>query len=110
VCCAAANAVFDTIDEENLLENVKHQGEYFRSKLLELKEKYSCILDVRGMGLLNGIELNLEAKEIITKLIDKNIITVPAGTNVVRFLPPLTVKEEHIDIVIEALENILKNT
>ncbi len=110
VCCAAANAVFDTIDEENLLENVKHQGKYFRSKLLELKEKYSCILDVRGMGLLNGIELNLEAKEIITKLIDKNIITVPAGTNVVRFLPPLTVNKEHIDIVIEALENILKNT
>ncbi len=108
VCCAAANAVLDTIDDEDLLKNVTTMGDYFREKLNELKGKYKCIKDVRGMGLLNGIEVDFNAEDLINKLIEKNIITVPAGTNVVRFLPPLIVKKEHIDIVIEILDEILK--
>ena len=107
VCCAAANAVLDAIDKENILKNVKNLGEYFRSKLNKLKEKHKCITDVRGMGLLNGIELKIKAKDLIEKLFEKEIITVPAGTNVVRFLPPLVIKKEHIDIVITALDEIL---
>ncbi|MCK4795812.1 MAG: aspartate aminotransferase family protein [Spirochaetes bacterium] len=108
VCCAAANAVLDTIEEEKLLENVEKMGIYFRNKLNELKDKYPCIKEVRGIGLLNGIEINFPSSELINKLIENNIITIPAGNNIVRFLPPLIVKQEHIDIVIEALDKILK--
>lgn len=108
VCCAAANAVLDTIDKEGILKNVKNFGEYFRNKLDKLKEKYNCIKEVRGMGLLNGIELKIKANDLIEKLFEKDIITVPAGTNVVRFIPPLIVKKEHIDIVITALDEVLK--
>ena len=107
VCCAAANAVLDTIDNENLSESVTNLGKYFRDKLNELKKDHPCIIDVRGMGLLNGIEINYEAKELIKKLMDNFIIAVPAGSNVVRFLPPLIVVKEEIDIVIETLKKIL---
>ena len=109
VCCAAANAVLDTIDKENILKNVKTLGEYFRNKLNKLKEKYSFIIDVRGMGLLNGIELKIKVKDIIEKLLEKNIVTIPAGANVIRFLPPLIVKKEHIDTVITALDEVFKS-
>lgn len=109
VCCAAANAVLNTIEKEGLLDHVESMGIYFREKLESLKNEFSIIKEIRGMGLLNGIEVDIHGQEIINKLIDKKIITVPAGTNVVRFLPPFIVKKEHIDLTIDTLNKILNH-
>jgi len=109
VCSAAANAVLDTIEKDDLLNNTEKMGIYFREQLESLKKDFSIIKEVRGMGLLNGIEVDANAKDIINKMMENKIITVPAGTNVVRFIPPLTVEKEHIDITIDTLKKVLKD-
>jgi acetylornithine/N-succinyldiaminopimelate aminotransferase len=107
VSAAAGNTVLNVIEKENLLENVRENGEYFKNKILLLKEKNKSIVDIRGLGYLIGIEFDFPAREMVEKLLDKNIITIPAGENVVRIIPPLVAKKEHFDIVINAIEIIL---
>ncbi len=99
--------VLEIIEKENILENVIVTGKYFKEKLLELKKKYSSIVDVRGMGLMLGIELNFSNRDFINKLFDEGIITVPSGDYVVRFLPPLIVTKKEVDIVIMSLDKLL---
>ncbi len=108
VCCAAANTVLDVINEEKLLDNVEKMGNYLRKNLNDLKWKFKCIKDVRGIGLLNGIEINLNARELADKLLNNYVLSVPAGDNILRFLPPLIIKKEDIDFLIDALLKTLK--
>ncbi|HBD96544.1 MAG: acetylornithine aminotransferase [Spirochaetes bacterium GWF1_31_7] len=105
---SVALAVLNCIDNDKILENVQKSGSYLIKKLNELKLKYSSIKDIRGQGLLIGIEIDFPAPELVNALIDKKIITVPAGTSVVRFLPPLIIKKKEIDILIDALDEIFK--
>lgn len=109
VSCSAANAILNVIDKEKILEKVTENGNYFRDKLNELKGKYPVVKDVRGLGLLNGIEVDCKAADIIRELMDNNVLAVPAGTNVVRFLPALIIERKEIDNFINILENIVKN-
>jgi 4-aminobutyrate aminotransferase-like enzyme len=108
VVAAAANAVMDVINEENLLDTVKENSCYLIESLKKLQQKYSAIKDVRGSGFLLGIEIDYSAAELVQELLEHHIVTVPAGTSVVRLLPPLTIKKEEIDLVLEALEQIFK--
>lgn len=108
VVAAAANAVMDVINEENLLDKVKENSCYLIESLKKLQQKYSAIKDVRGSGFLLGIEIDYSAAELVQELLEHHIVTVPAGTSVVRLLPPLTIKKEEIDLVLEALEQIFK--
>ena len=104
---AVACKVLEIIERENILENVITTGKYFKNKLLELKNKYSCIVDVRGIGLMLGIELNFSNKEFIKKMFDEGIIVVPSGEYVVRFLPPLIITQKEVDTVINAIDKLL---
>lgn len=107
LCAAAANAVLDSFESENVLENVEAMSSYFVEELERLKAKYPAILKIiRGKGLLIGIEVDGENRELIGKLIEQRILTVPAGNNITRFVPPLIIKREHIDMVIKALDTI----
>jgi acetylornithine/succinyldiaminopimelate/putrescine aminotransferase len=108
VVAAADNAVMDVINEENLLDTVKENSCYLIESLKKLQQKYSAIKDVRGSGFLLGIEIDYSAAELVQELLEHHIVTVPAGTSVVRLLPPLTIKKEEIDLVLEALEQIFK--
>ena len=103
---AAANAVFDAFEEENLVEHSKAMGEYFKEKLIPLKEKYDFITDVRGAGLLVGLELNFEGADIVGKMLEEGFLINCTAGNVLRFAPPLVVKEEEIDALVEALDKV----
>ena len=103
---AAANAVFDVFEEENLVEHSKEMGEYFLKKLTELKEKYDFITDARGSGLLVGLELNFEGADIVGKMLEEGFLINCTAGNVLRFAPPLVVKEEEIDARVEALDKV----
>lgn len=100
---AAANVVVDEL-LGGLLQNVQVQGEYLKSKLISLKDKYDFIISVRGEGLMQGIELNIPVSDIISKSIENGLLLVNAGKNVVRFVPSLIVSKEDIDNCIEILE------
>ena len=106
--CTAAKVVLNALLSKGILKNVKEQGKYLREKLEFLKEKYEVISDVRGIGLIQGIELSVPAGDIIKACIEKGLLLVGAGTNVIRFVPPLTVNQAEIDKALYILEESLK--
>lgn len=108
IAAAAANAVQDIIKEENILDTVKENGCYFIENLEKLQQKHNAIEDVRGEGFLIGLEINYSAAELVQELLEHHIVTVPAGSSVVRLLPPLIIKKEEIDLVIDALDQIFE--
>ncbi|XFA73270.1 aspartate aminotransferase family protein [Thermosynechococcaceae cyanobacterium Okahandja] len=109
---AAALTVCETIEQEHLLENVVERGEQLRTGLRTLAEKYPhLIAEVRGWGLINGLELvadaGMNAPEVVKAAISEGLLLVPAGPNVVRFVPPLIVSEAEIEAALAALARVL---
>ena len=105
--CAAANAVLDTILDEDLLENSKKVGAYFKDKLNELKEKHDKIVDVRGHGLMIGVELSESGAGYVDKLREMGFLINCTAGNVLRFVPTLIITNEEIDKFVEALDKAL---
>ena len=103
---ACANAVLDTIISENLVENSKVIGEFFISKLNELADKYDFITDVRGSGLLVGLELTFEGGKVVGKMFEKGFLINCTAGNVLRFAPPLVIGEEEINALVKALDEV----
>ena len=108
VSCACANVVLDKLINKGILQNVKNTGEYLNLKLTELKKQYSVIKEIRGIGLMAGIELTVKAKDIMTKAIKEGLLIIGAGENVIRFVPPLTISKENIDEMISILKTVLE--
>lgn len=107
IATTAGINVLNRLINEGLLENVVKQGNYLREKLQELKEKYPLIKDIRGHGLMQGIELEVEASKLTSKCIENGLLLVGAGTNVVRFVPPLIINSTEIDEAINILDKSL---
>ncbi len=107
LACAAALAVFEAIDEENLLQNSRSMGAYFVERLEQLKNKFNFIKEVRGLGLMLGMELDIAGSKIVAKCIENGLIINCTAGNVIRFLPALNVTKEEIDEGIEILEKVL---
>jgi len=108
LACSAALAVLSTIINENLSLNSEIMGQYFISKLRELKEKYPVIKEVRGMGLMIGIEFTEPVSIEINKELFKNgYLAGNIGNNIIRMLPPLIITEKDIDRFIHILNKIL---
>lgn len=105
--CAAANMVFEIFEEEHILENVQETGAYLYEKLEELKAEYSQIIAHRGIGLIQGLEFIEPVGELVQSCIESGLILISAGTNVIRFIPPLIAKKEHVDKMLEILKNCL---
>jgi acetylornithine/LysW-gamma-L-lysine aminotransferase len=103
--CAAALASVDVIEKEGLVEKSKTLGEYFLKELRDFKS--SKIREVRGLGLMLGIELKEKAGPYVQKLMEKGVIVLLAGATVIRLLPPLVITKEEIDTVVEALKETL---
>ena len=102
---AAANAVLDAFEEEDILANVNEVGEYFLSELKKLDKE--IITDVRGVGLMVGIELTKPGAEYVDKLHEAGFLINCTSGNVLRFVPPLTITKEEIDEFVKALDEIL---
>lgn len=113
--CAVSLAVCQTLERENLLENVHDRGEQLRAGLRAIAEKYpDHIKTVRGWGLINGMELHAESpmisSEVIKVAMANGLLLVPAGPKVIRFVPPLIVTEAEIDRALEAVERSLASS
>jgi acetylornithine/N-succinyldiaminopimelate aminotransferase len=105
--CAAAVAVIEAIEEENLLENANQLGPYTMDKLEMLKQKHSIIDSVRGVGLMIGIQLNSSGMKIVDKCLENGLrINCTQGT-VLRFMPPMIATKNHINKAIEILDGVL---
>jgi acetylornithine/N-succinyldiaminopimelate aminotransferase len=105
--CSAALASINTIIDEKLPENAQKIGNYLVQKLTTTKEKFPIIKDIRGRGLIIGVELEIEGKEIVNKAMNYGLILNCIGTNVLRFVPPLIINESHVDEAISILEKVL---
>jgi predicted acetylornithine/succinylornithine family transaminase len=107
VICRAALAVLKAIQKEKLLKNAQLMGEYLFSKLDALKNKYPVIKDVRGRGLMAGVELNMEGKAIIEKCIEKGLLINCTHDTVLRLMPALNITKKEIDKAVGILEEVL---
>lgn len=103
---AAGNVVVDEL-LGGLLDNVKANGKYLTEKLNELKAKHDCIIDVRGIGFMQGMELNKPVAPVIAAAIDNGLLLVNAGSSIIRFVPSLIAAKEDIDKAMEILDAAL---
>lgn len=108
IACAVGYYVLKRIDE-NLLNQVKIVGEYFYNNLLELKNKYSFIISVRGVGLMLGMELEFPARRIVEECLKRGIVINVTQEKVLRFLPPLIITKKDVEFLIQTLDKIFKN-
>jgi predicted acetylornithine/succinylornithine family transaminase len=107
LACSVALAVLDTLERDGLLRNARELGQYFIGKLRALAAKCPVIREVRGLGLMIGVELTLEARPAVLKLAEHGLIGIAAGTNVVRFLPPLNITRAEVDEAVEKMARAL---
>ena len=106
---SVGNAVLDQIFKKGFLKNVQKISKYFQSELKKIQGEYSKnIKDVRGVGLLIGLQLHKDQTEFIQKLVDNKLLTIRAGEKVIRILPPLTVKKKEIDLAIKIIRKVCK--
>ena len=104
LACAAVSKVIDLFEELDILANVKETGAYLYEKLEALTAKYDCIIAHRGMGLMQGLECDMPVNEIINRAIGKGLLLINAGTNIIRFIPPLIVSKADVDNMIEIVD------
>lgn len=108
LACAAVYATLTTIKSEGLVDKVAEKGEYFKNELRKLQEKYpDKVTDVRGCGLMLGMEVVGEGKLIVESCLANNVIVNCTAGNVIRIVPPLIISKEEIDIVVAALDKAL---
>jgi acetylornithine aminotransferase/acetylornithine/N-succinyldiaminopimelate aminotransferase len=106
--CAVATAVVDYIEKENLLAHVVEVGDYFQAELRKLAQRHSCIIDVRGKGLMVAAELDSAdlAKLAVTEMLKRHVIINCTSETVLRFLPPFIFERVHVDTTIAALDEV----
>jgi acetylornithine/N-succinyldiaminopimelate aminotransferase len=109
LACAAAIAVIDEIKQQHLLDHIADTGGYFLDRLRALQSKHAAIVEVRGRGLMIGVELNSDtlAKAVLNGMMAQHILLNRTHETVLRFLPPFLITREHIDQTIAALDTLL---
>lgn len=105
--CAAALATAETIINENLVENAHLVGEYFMARLREIGSKYPFFKEVRGLGLLIGMELTIPGREIVSRCMEQGLIINCTANTVLRFVPPINITTRHVDAALETLDCVL---
>lgn len=104
LACMAVKTVLEIFEEENIVAHVNEIAPYLSRRLNELAQKYDCIKECRGKGLMQGIELTKPVGEVVKKALDAGLVIISAKGNTIRFVPPLIVERQHIDEMIEKLE------
>lgn len=108
LACAAINVVLDLFEENHIIDNVKETGDYLAQKLDELAAQYDSIETRRGIGLMQGLVFRRPVGGIIQAALDKGLILINAGPNIIRFVPPLVIGREHVDEMIAILQSCLE--
>jgi len=108
LACTAGLTVLDNLLNQNLLQNVKNQGEYVAKRLYETYEQLEYVKEVRGIGLMQGMELDIPVADLIKKCMDKGLFLIGAGNNVLRFVPPLIVGKNEIDEAVKILHEAMR--
>ncbi len=109
LACAAAEASIRVILDEDLLYKSVENGDYFKDKLNYLKEDHGIVEEVRGSGLMLGMELDVNCSEIVNEMRNRGILINCAADKVLRFVPPLVIEKNQIDIVTCNLDDVLQN-
>ena len=104
IACAAGLAVFDTFEKENVLANCGEKSETILKALNELKDKYDFISEVRGLGLMIGIDVSVPTGDVLSKALEKGLILLTAGENTIRLLPPLNISTEEAELALNIIE------
>lgn len=107
--CAAVTKVFELYEKLNVIDNVNRVGNYLWDKLEEVTAKYDFIVSHRGKGLMQGIELSVPVKDVVADVIDSGLMLISAGTNVIRFVPPLVITESDVDNMFAILTKVFDN-
>jgi acetylornithine/LysW-gamma-L-lysine aminotransferase len=105
--CAAACAAVDVLVKDKLADRAANLGGYFKAKLEELQAKYKIVKEVRGLGLMLGMELRYDVRNIILKTMNRGVLILDAGRNVLRFLPPLVIEKWQINKTISILDEVI---
>nr|WP_097002203.1 aspartate aminotransferase family protein [Lacrimispora amygdalina] len=106
---AAAYKVLELFEKRDIVNHVKEIGDYLTKKLVKLKEEYDIITARRGMGLIQGLEFTVPVSPIISQaLMEQKLVIISAGTNIIRFVPPLVIEKEHVDEMVEKLSAVLE--
>jgi acetylornithine/succinyldiaminopimelate/putrescine aminotransferase len=107
LACAVALAVIHMIEEKNLMAKAVARSKRLKRGLKALRTKFSCIKEVRGLGLMLGIELDREVKDVVAQCAAAGLLVVPAGTHTLRFVPPLTISNADADAALAIVEKVL---
>jgi len=105
--CAAACAAIDVLVEEKLPERAASLGAYFKAKLEDLQARHRIVKEVRGLGLMLGVELRFDVLNVLLKTMERGVLVLDAGKTVVRFLPPLVIEKSQIDTAVSVLDAVL---
>lgn len=105
--CAAVEKVLDLFEKDHIIENVREVAPYLEKRLDELKGRHDCIAERRGAGLMQGLVFDRPVGDIIDRALEKGLILINAGANVLRFLPPLIITRENVDEMISILDTCI---
>ena len=104
---AAVSVVFDLFEEMHILEHVNEVAPYMEQKLEEMVAKYDCLTARRGKGLMQGLVCTLPVGQVASKALEKGLIVISAGSDVIRMVPPLVIEKEHVDELVAKLSDVL---
>ena len=107
LACAAIEKVLDLFEKDHIIDNVREVAPYLEKRLEELKSKYTCITSRRGAGLMQGLVFDRPVRDIIDQAIDKGLILINAGADIIRFVPPLVISKENVDEMISILDTCI---
>ncbi len=105
--CAAVEKVLDLFEKDHIIEHVREVAPYLEERLQELKDKHDCILERRGVGLMQGLVFDRPVGEIINRALEKGLLLINAGPNIIRFVPPLIITKENVDDMISILDECI---
>lgn len=108
LACAAICKVIELYEKQNVLDNVKEVGDYLGKRLDELAEEFDCIETRRGIGMMQGLVFNRAVGDIIVKAMDKGLVLINAGTDIIRFVPSLVITKEHVDDMMAILRESIR--
>ena len=105
---AAVDKVFEIFEREQIVSHAKQMGEYLAERLDGLVQEFGCIVQRRGMGLMQGLVLTVPVGEVVKKAQEEGLIVITAGSDVLRLVPPLVIEREHVDEMIEKLRAVFQ--
>lgn len=109
LACAAICKVIELFEKQDVLFNVREVGAYLEKRLDELVAEFSCVETRRGVGLMQGLVFDRPVGDIITEAMEKGLVLINAGTNIIRFVPSLVITKEHVDDMIAILRDIVRS-